>query len=469
MESYITEDRLVIFTPRNIFNFLAGCFCFYLGWLHIMYPWYYSLGVLFGALSLFFVFSYPLVGLYLFLAIVYIRPQDYYPVLGVLNLTRSVAILMLVVFAVKTVISRKPFVVSKQNKYLLLITLLMAASSLLSGWPAESMGKWFDYTKKVLTFFVIINLVDTKKKFVFLIWFYVLLNFAISGQYIWQYITGYGYQYGRLFGLTTGFLGNADEIAITFIVSLPLAVALYFEQENYFLKSFFALGAFSLFFSTILTMSRGALLSVIAVIFLLFYMYRSSLKKIQLYQVILFLLAAAAVLFRLRGTILGLLERSNDFDDPAVTGRFDAWKTAWKIIKAYPLFGVGRGNFVTYWTDNFAAGSWGQRQVAHNILLQVAAETGLINLIFYLKFIFQSLFDWNRFLFAVEPRTRDDRFILTTMRCLVVSILGFLSGGMFITVGFTWHIFLLVAFFVAAEKNLLNTYKINEWQEDSQP
>ena len=100
------------------------------------------------------------------------------------------------------------------------------------------------------------------------------------------------------------------------------------------------------------------------------------------------------------------LIKNKDFTNLSVLGgasgsRFEIWSAAFNMIKAFPLMGVGQGNFyhlsadIAFSKSHFLALNGGEN--AHNYFLQTFAELGLVGMIaFVLMFIFPLIHIQNR-------------------------------------------------------------------------
>jgi hypothetical protein len=100
------------------------------------------------------------------------------------------------------------------------------------------------------------------------------------------------------------------------------------------------------------------------------------------------------------------LVKNKDFTNLSVLGgasgsRFEIWGAAFNMIKAFPLMGVGQGNFyhlsadVAFSKSHFLALNGGEN--AHNYFLQTFAELGLAGMIaFLLAFVFPFIYIHNR-------------------------------------------------------------------------
>jgi hypothetical protein len=106
--------------------------------------------------------------------------------------------------------------------------------------------------------------------------------------------------------------------------------------------------------------------------------------------------------------------------------RFRIWHATLDMIKDHPLFGVGIGNFSSVF-DQYR-GRYGEelRSHAHNTLLQIAAENGLIGLAAY-------LFVWYAFFRGMIRKaiTATDPFVRGVTIGVIGALVGFHLAGLF--------------------------------------
>jgi O-antigen ligase len=121
------------------------------------------------------------------------------------------------------------------------------------------------------------------------------------------------------------------------------------------------------------------------------------------------------------------------------SGRNDIWTVAWRMVKAYPLNGVGVGNFtnssVHYLLQPGALPSSkyivDRPEVAHNVYLQILAEMGVVGLVLFLCLVGGLLWCGVR---AARDFTRSgDTTMEIISRAVVVSIGGMLVTNFFIS------------------------------------
>lgn len=161
-----------------------------------------------------------------------------------------------------------------------------------------------------------------------------------------------------------------------------------------------------LFFGIFASLSRTGLITLVAAPILAVLIPRSSIRlggrTLLMYG--LGTLALAAIILAIPWVgenvwerYMTLLQYSNQ---ETWSGRWDIWRGALKVVISHPFLGVGTGNFpyaaVDYSQYVMRLSAQGEQGgVAHNVLLSVASELGLIGLALFLGilfFAFRSLF-----------------------------------------------------------------------------
>jgi O-antigen ligase len=120
------------------------------------------------------------------------------------------------------------------------------------------------------------------------------------------------------------------------------------------------------------TQSRGALLGVLAVLFVL------GAARIRSKTVIIAgLVAGGLAQFPAAAISSRQIGGSDQGVDESPEGRLIAWETAWNMAKARPLTGVGLANTVENYY--FYTPIWqGENKAIHSLWLRVLAETGYV-------------------------------------------------------------------------------------------
>jgi O-antigen ligase len=163
-------------------------------------------------------------------------------------------------------------------------------------------------------------------------------------------------------------------------MTLPFALALALLVSGW-KRVYFSIASLFIFSADLLTFSRGGYLAlIVALIVFLGFFFSSLLKKY-----IPFLFAFCFVLILLIAVPNPLTARLSsifDFSDHSTSGRVAIWNEAIGIITDHPITGVGLGN---YSNTVLSSATYREPRYAHNIFLDISAETGIVNgIVFFL-------------------------------------------------------------------------------------
>jgi len=276
----------------------------------------------------------------------------------------------------------------------------------------------FDLEWKIfLYFFLACLLIDSRDKLKFF-----LLPIILSSIYL-IYWANHRYLSGYLHGRLKGPMGTDENFfAMFFVISLPFLyyIGWYFKSKllRYLFWLFIPFGWHAVF----LTGSRGGLLGLVVTI--LFVAFRSPKKIFGFLLIPIFILAyqwqAGSIMKERAQTI------SEYGQESSAQTRLQAWKAAIKMIKAYPIFGVGLASFGPAFPDF----SDKKPRQAHNTFFQLAAESGIFAGISYLITIFYSLVLLNR---SSKLYRNRDQFLYLVSEATLTSLVGFFVCSMFLS------------------------------------
>ncbi len=177
----------------------------------------------------------------------------------------------------------------------------------------------------------------------------------------------------------SGAVGDPNYFALTAMFAIPLGVYLAFERNSW-TQRIFCLGcAVSTVCGVGLGASRGAILGMSALFLMIAMRSRHRLRYAALAMV---LLLPPNLL--LTNSPLKRLLVPSDRDVVNVTERTTVWKASLRMVQAHPLIGVGAGMFKTSVVDFEGPVEVPVQSIAHNTLLEIAAEMGLPALALYL-------------------------------------------------------------------------------------
>lgn len=245
----------------------------------------------------------------------------------------------------------------------------------------------FSMTNNICSFyFISVLLINDLKKLRYLGYVLVItilyMIYWANFQYLsqnWNMFTQ-----GRLSGprdvLGAAIYRDENAFGMLFVTCLPFLYYVSFELQNrwkrYLLMCAIPLGWHAIF----LTGSRGALLGLGVITAF------TALKSNKKYLVIPFLLVLLLVAFQLQGgnTMKQRSDMISDYEgDRSATDRITAWKGGLNMVIAHPITGVGLGSFVTALPRYIES----RNMVAHNTLVQFAAESGALAGLAYIMII----------------------------------------------------------------------------------
>jgi O-antigen ligase len=143
------------------------------------------------------------------------------------------------------------------------------------------------------------------------------------------------------------------------------------------------------------------------------------------------------------------LERLTTFDEGG-TGRTELWGVAWEMARDNPITGVGLNNFVVESKEyvrqpgslEFVELIAERPRVAHNIYLQLLAETGFVGLALFLVLLASCLRAASRAAKGFDAR--GDPELAALSRAVLVAVLAAAGASTFISNGTDWRLWVLL-------------------------
>jgi probable O-glycosylation ligase (exosortase A-associated) len=278
-----------------------------------------------------------------------------------------------------------------------------------------------------LMIFVALALLHTRKQLELLVWVLVLsLGFYGVKGGLFTATTGGNY---LVWGPEDSFIGGNNEIALALIVTIPLMRYLQMGVNQWWLK--WGIGAAILLsaLAAVGTYSRGALLAILAMGFL---MWTRSRSKVAL-GIIVVLAGLALLAFMPEGwhDRMGTIRTYGE--DESARGRFIAWETAWNVARAR-FFGAG---FDMYRPEVFAFYSPVPERIhaAHSIYFQVLGEHGFVALGLFLLLW---LLVWRDAAWLREHagKLESTQWAANLAGMCQVALVGYLVGGAFLSLAY---------------------------------
>jgi len=243
-------------------------------------------------------------------------------------------------------------------------------------------------------------------------------------------------------------LGDPNDLSLVLLFPTSFAGALFLTPGYHKLLRFLGFIVFIIVISAIIaTQSRGGLLGICAVTGI--FAWRRVENKFLLISVgvcaLMLLMVLAGVSDRASG---GAHEEGVD---ESAMGRIYAWQAAFGMALHNPLTGVGIDNFLS----NYYAYSphWdGQNHSVHSTWFGVLAETGFLGLIIFICLIVQIARIGMQSIKRFSPAETGENYsppLFAAAQALEAGLAGFCISGTFLTMGFTWPVYILLAIAVA--------------------
>ncbi|MFA6183879.1 MAG: O-antigen ligase family protein [Parcubacteria group bacterium] len=206
---------------------------------------------------------------------------------------------------------------------------------------------------------------------------------------------------------------------------------------------------FILILASFLTFSRGGYLGLIAG--LLFFGFFTLKFKIKYFFsnanrvfLLIFILITFGLILAIPNPIINRLFSSFNLSEGSNVGRIQTWEQSLKVIQDNPIFGTGLGN---YSLSIKPSADYREPIYSHNTLLDIVAETGILNALIWLLL----------FLFAIINFTRDfikkNDFIQLGLASALIS---FSIHSLFETAVFSVHILPLIILILSLNNSKQN-------------
>ena len=257
-------------------------------------------------------------------------------------------------------------------------------------------------------------------------------NFGQINQYFGTTITGFSFKDAEFIRAGGTFI-NPNILAAWMIVLMPIILGWYFYENNRVLKTIIAGSMVVGLLSTISTLSRSKLVTIIFGLFIIFFWHRDkvplniSIKNLRSF------FFKTVTLFFLIIVVLGLSGYSDVFKgslkrfgrmDINFERKFTQMIIAVEIMKESPVFGVGQGNY-GYNVDKERYPYRHRGEVTcHNIPLKIGAESGVIGFITFISFCLYVFVKWFRVI-KTKPSSYSQSILggaLTGVICLFLDM-----------------------------------------------
>lgn len=210
-------------------------------------------------------------------------------------------------------------------------------------------------------------------------------------------------------------LSDPNFFAVTLLLPLSLSFGSVLSSHTWSRRVLFLAGTGVIALAVFLTMSRGALVAVVAITFVFLLRLRLNWRLLLPLSV-----AGAALVFMPRL----FFERVQEISTTRMAGRQDIWQIGIHSLKSYGAFGAGLDNFSNAFekyvgTSRFFAGD---QRSSHNIYLTASVEFGICGMLFLLAAVRSHM---RAFPQPTSDIVGSSRFVAFEAACWGMLIAGF--------------------------------------------
>ncbi|HEX3581272.1 MAG TPA: O-antigen ligase family protein, partial [Thermoanaerobaculia bacterium] len=266
-------------------------------------------------------------------------------------------------------------------------------------------------------------------------------------------------QSGNLYGdvsqpRAAGPVGDPNFYGQILLIALPIAASLAVTSARK--RPLFALAAVAILAGVLVTYSRGAMLSIVAMLLLVPFFIpirRQLVVKAALAAVVLMAVTPSTVVRRF-DTVTNVVAKESgaqpeDARDASVDKRKLLMAVGIRMFEDSPLVGVGAGNFGTHYAryaneTGSSAPQYddpGDRQYPHSLYLELASENGLLGLASFAAAMVAA--------FVSLAPSRQKSFVTAA---IAIALAGYLVSSLFLHSAYQRYLWLLLAFVPAIER-----------------
>jgi putative inorganic carbon (hco3(-)) transporter len=385
----------------------------------------------------------------------YMRPQSMYDAISDLPLAQIAIIGIIVAFILE---GRKLNNFNFLNIFLLAYLFWFFISYLFAFRPELAWQPLIDFTKWVVIYFLLANIINDKRKLYIFIIVFLLLNFKYA-QFafrIWVkngfYIDPRGLYEGG--GIGAGFFKNPNDFGVALNSVLGISFYMIFSDmkkifNRFKMRWFHIIATLTILLAILTTSSRGAVLALGAVSIGIW--FKSKRKFIGI-----------AVLIIATTMFISLIPEDNwarfqgmgSEQDKTGRSRIELSHAGIRMANEHPLTGVGPNNYV-FVNENIYHNDL--HVVQHNVFIQAVSELGYPGLTLFLMMIFSCFCNNRKTRRILQEKQIDDSFLYGLSHGLDISLIGFIVNGFFITVlyyPFFWMLMILSVALLDTAKRL---------------
>src|SRR3954451_5296408 len=317
-------------------------------------------------------------GLLAFTAILFFRPQEQFPPLNPLHLAEVSALLALA--AMVTGRMQRGLSVTRYTPEVggvVALGFTILATAPFSIWMGGSIATFTEiYSKIILIFILMINTLTNPKRIDRFLWLIVVASGYIALRAVADYARGVNMvENGRVQGAVGGMFKNPNDLALNMVAVMPLAAALAMRSQKTS-RRVLAIGCALLMMGAVVSsQSRSGTIGLAVMTSILGVNIARRRPAIVMAGVLALMFAIPLMPSSYWHRLSSITDQSADETGSGEARRI-LLRESLQAFLEHPITGVGAGQFKNYNPEGREE-AWRE---SHNVVLQVAAELGMIGL-----------------------------------------------------------------------------------------
>lgn len=393
--------------------------------LALLYSVKAGLALFGGGLLVTVVFFKPFWGLLLYLAMIYLRPQEFVEALRAKPIMLALALLVLGTLLIHNAIRKSRILAFdlRQGVFMIVFFAVIVMSQLQRLYLAGAQMAFDSFLSVFILFFMIINLVSSfaEMKRTYMLLFVLTVFLAANG--ILQFHRGVDIAGQTMFDGRIRWIGifeDPNDLGLAILSFTPFALLkLWGKGVALRDRAGYAVILGILLYALYLTNSRGTFIGLLAVLTYVF-CRRWGIARGLLIAGVLGAAAFAAGPSRLADMSVS---------EESASGRVVAWAQGLALLKWRPILGVGYSRFTDF-----------HPLTAHNSAVLCMAELGFVGLYVWMLLIVTSFHE----ALIVERRARDGEYAFYA-EVLQLSLIGFFAAAFFLSRTYNEVLYIILA------------------------
>lgn len=321
---------------------------------------------------------------------------------------------------------------------LILFLLWTGITTTTAAMESLAVARWVQFFKIQIMVFATLMLVTDRKRLTWLIWV-IVLSFGFWAFKGGAFTLLKGGHY-HVFGPPDTFFRDNNQFALVMCMTLPLMRYLQLQTKSKWLRYGFWLLMALTVLSIVGTYSRGGLLALLAVLFMLF------MKSRNRFGLILVVLVAMPLVFNfLPEKWSARMDTITEYQsNESAVGRLQSWEFATNVAIQRPLTAGG----FSVWASSAMWNTYGPpgavHRAIHSIFFQVLGEQGFIGLALYLALLYMG---WRQLALVRRKLVgrSDMQWLSDLAGFMQVGMVGFVAAGAFLPQAYFDFIYQIIA------------------------